>query len=490
MADDELKCPGCGAKVYATDNRCMSCGAELEVDEPPVVIDPTLATREGDVEPDEAGFTASPEPPAQAKLTKEDVNAFRGTSPPPERAKPKRGLRSRLPRGKVPGWLVFFGLVLMCGGVLGFWSGWLEPLPIALGVVGLGALLVAPRWYNWSPGLHITVALFCGFLFGAFFFYQEVWVRWDIGNDYLAFLVIVPAMAMSGLLFAAIAALIAWGSRSLRGRSLHEVAREGDAEAAGLLLEVGADANAEDRCDWTPLHCAAEGGQAELAGLLLDKGADVNARGDVDWTPLHRAADAGHVDVAQVLLEAGADVNARAKNGQTSMAVARTEEMKSLLRQHEGEVVAPPPPVAEPEEEAASTRDEQRLWHYQLGGRDLGPVSWAEIEELLADTADAEELLVAREGDQAWRPAAGVIRERARAEAAARQGPKTTEPPLAGCLCLAGAVGGFVSGLWVMLMVQLPTWLGILAVLGLPTLGGLVGWFLGCRLSRPAGSDE
>jgi len=83
-----------------------------------------------------------------------------------------------------------------------------------------------------------------------------------------------------------------------------------------------------------------------------------------------------------------------------------------------GEVVAPPPPVAGTEEKAATTGGEEVAWHYQLGGRDLGPVSWAEIEELLADTADAEDLLVAREGDEAWRTVADVIGERGNSSSA------------------------------------------------------------------------
>ena len=33
MADDELKCPKCGEKVYATDDRCMGCGVVLDTGE-------------------------------------------------------------------------------------------------------------------------------------------------------------------------------------------------------------------------------------------------------------------------------------------------------------------------------------------------------------------------------------------------------------------------------------------------------------------------
>lgn len=52
---------------------------------------------------------------------------------------------------------------------------------------------------------------------------------------------------------------------------------------------------------------------------------------------------------------------------------------------------------------------EESRWYYKLGSRALGPVSWAEIEELLADSFEAEDLLIARVGEDAWRPAKDVI---------------------------------------------------------------------------------
>lgn len=42
------------------------------------------------------------------------------------------------------------------------------------------------------------------------------------------------------------------------------------------------------------------------------------------------------------------------------------------------------------------------VWYYRLGGQTLGPVSWAEIEELTRDAVEADSLLVARGGDQGW----------------------------------------------------------------------------------------
>ena len=54
MSREELKCPNCGAQVYATDNRCVSCGTMLDAGQLLAVPDPEEATREEDVEPEGA----------------------------------------------------------------------------------------------------------------------------------------------------------------------------------------------------------------------------------------------------------------------------------------------------------------------------------------------------------------------------------------------------------------------------------------------------
>jgi Ankyrin repeats (3 copies)/Ankyrin repeat len=72
----------------------------------------------------------------------------------------------------------------------------------------------------------------------------------------------------------------------------------------------------------TLLHVAAEFGDAEAAKLLLDRGADVNARATVDGagvggqTPIFHAASQNRdwgLAVTQLLLERGADLSVRAK---------------------------------------------------------------------------------------------------------------------------------------------------------------------------------
>jgi ankyrin repeat protein len=109
-------------------------------------------------------------------------------------------------------------------------------------------------------------------------------------------------------------------------------ARDGQVDAARLLLEAGADINATDPNGISPLVMALTNAQFGVAKLLVDRHADL-AR--ADWwgrTPLWAAVDARNLavrsgapadengvdrqaglDVIRALLEQGVDVNARVK---------------------------------------------------------------------------------------------------------------------------------------------------------------------------------
>ena len=72
-----------------------------------------------------------------------------------------------------------------------------------------------------------------------------------------------------------------------------------------------------------PLHFAARQGQIDAAKVLLDAGADINQRSVGDnATPLVVATINGHFDLAKVLLDKGADPNTAQHNGVTPLYAA------------------------------------------------------------------------------------------------------------------------------------------------------------------------
>ena len=91
------------------------------------------------------------------------------------------------------------------------------------------------------------------------------------------------------------------------------------------LIAAGADVNTKttDRgLGSTPLHRAAVFGAVSIVSALIAAGAEVNAKDLHDWTPLHNAATYDHnmhVAVVSVLIAAGAEVNAKTKSGATPL---------------------------------------------------------------------------------------------------------------------------------------------------------------------------
>lgn len=87
-------------------------------------------------------------------------------------------------------------------------------------------------------------------------------------------------------------------------------------EIVAALLAGGADPNATEEHDFSPLYLAARSGRVEIAAALLAAGADPNYMGTaLEKTPLHVAAEEGHTEVVAVLLAAGADPNAKDGDG-------------------------------------------------------------------------------------------------------------------------------------------------------------------------------
>ncbi len=113
---------------------------------------------------------------------------------------------------------------------------------------------------------------------------------------------------------------------------LHWAALNGSVEIARMLIDAGADVNVQTNGGRTPLHWAARRGEVEIARMLIDAGADVNVQDEWGKTSLHYAAEYEQIEVIKMLLDAGAIKDIPTNRGQFPYDLAKTEEIKTILR--------------------------------------------------------------------------------------------------------------------------------------------------------------
>ena len=95
--------------------------------------------------------------------------------------------------------------------------------------------------------------------------------------------------------------------------------KDGNLTQVQSLVAEGANVNARDNINATPLHWAAHEGHVSVAEFLIEEGANIEARSGGGFTPLHTVAFGGHVSVAEFLIEKGAYLEARSNNGDTPL---------------------------------------------------------------------------------------------------------------------------------------------------------------------------
>ncbi|CAG0909208.1 unnamed protein product, partial [Cyprideis torosa] len=87
---------------------------------------------------------------------------------------------------------------------------------------------------------------------------------------------------------------------------LHNASQEGHQNVVLTLLDRGAQVDARNRRQQTPLHAASFFGHHNVALTLLHRSGQVDARDDKQHTPLHNASQEGHQNVVLTLLDRGA----------------------------------------------------------------------------------------------------------------------------------------------------------------------------------------
>jgi ankyrin repeat protein len=95
------------------------------------------------------------------------------------------------------------------------------------------------------------------------------------------------------------------------GNALQAASARGHEAVVKLLLDKGAEVNAQGGHFGNALQAASYGGDEAVVKMLLDKGADVKARGGEYGNALQAASYKGHEAVVKLLLDQDADVNAQ-----------------------------------------------------------------------------------------------------------------------------------------------------------------------------------
>jgi ankyrin repeat protein len=109
-------------------------------------------------------------------------------------------------------------------------------------------------------------------------------------------------------------------------------AKENSLALARQLLDAGADAGPRGPELRTALHWAASVDAWEVGDLLIQRGANVNATDLDDETPLHSAAFSGDARMVRLLLRAGADRSIRAAWSGTAEETARGRGHNDAVR--------------------------------------------------------------------------------------------------------------------------------------------------------------
>ncbi len=114
------------------------------------------------------------------------------------------------------------------------------------------------------------------------------------------------------LLLTTIAAVLLVGCGKSDG--IWAAAEEGDVEAVKGYLAIDVNVDARDEVyEGTPLHFAAFKGRKEVAELLINEGADVNAKNQADATPLDLAIEKKRDETVSLLRKHGGKATKESK---------------------------------------------------------------------------------------------------------------------------------------------------------------------------------
>jgi hypothetical protein len=115
-------------------------------------------------------------------------------------------------------------------------------------------------------------------------------------------------------------------------RPLYYAALLGLGIVARMLLNKGADVNAQGGYYGNALQAALYRGHEQVVKMLLNKGADVNAQGGHYGNALQAASARGHEQVVKMLLDKGANVNAQSRYYSNALQAASARGYEQVVK--------------------------------------------------------------------------------------------------------------------------------------------------------------
>ncbi len=120
--------------------------------------------------------------------------------------------------------------------------------------------------------------------------------------------------------------------------ALHAAASGGNEDVILFLLDQGLPIDARTPQGWTPLYVAARDGQAEAAKLLVFKGANLNIQSALGATALTMVVtqpfetEKARLELLEYMLKRGADATLADTYGHTPMHYAKAQDKKEVVR--------------------------------------------------------------------------------------------------------------------------------------------------------------
>ena len=103
-------------------------------------------------------------------------------------------------------------------------------------------------------------------------------------------------------------------------------------EIAKIIIDAGADVNVKNKLGDSPLHFSAYYDRYEITQMLIGAGADLDIQEDSGKTALHLSVYNNHIENVKILMKAGARTDIKDKYGKLPYDLAKTQELKNMLK--------------------------------------------------------------------------------------------------------------------------------------------------------------